>query len=400
MPTRKTLYWLLAAALLYLIAWNVGAGWLYMLTTMLAAFPLASLILNRANIRRVEIVQDSPPAVTDGDRLAASFEIINPSFLPRFFLDLDCACAGSRRRLFLPVLGPKESRRVSLDFDDPHRGVYSGTLVGLASAAPAGLARSRRRLTVKNPLVVYSRLHRLAGDWASGQKNSGYMVASAIPTRNTASDYLGVRNYRAGDSPRSIHWRTSARTGGLTVIEYARQAAITPVFLVDTYADADRGKDRGSTFETAVTIAASLAVRESRHNRRFGLGSSPGDAAAMGLGQPIDEALLWLARVEAGAESPMDLAAENLPWPEATPVLLLTSHPVYSKLDQSAFLQDFPHAIVIMLDGRGFEKGGRRRAQLMETATLEELADRLESIGAEFLLISNPEEVPSCLTGL
>ena len=75
------------------------------------------------------------------------------------------------------------------------------------------------------------------------------MAASAIPTRNTASDYLvfattGLRQ------PRSIHWRTSARTGSLEVIEYARQSAITPVFLVDTFSGADRGKDMASTFET------------------------------------------------------------------------------------------------------------------------------------------------------
>jgi uncharacterized protein (DUF58 family) len=400
MPTRKTFYWLVSAVFLYLIAWNVGSGWLYLLTTLLVGFPAASIILNRINIRRIELSQSAPPAATAGERLPVTMEIRNRSWLPRFFLDLEYEFGGSHRRLFLPALGPKESRRVILDFDDPRRGDYPGAKVRLSSAAPAGLARSWRRLDVTSPLVVYPCWHRLTGDWATGQKNAGYMVSSAIPTRNTASDYLGVRDYRPGDSPRSIHWRTSARSGNLAVIEYARQAAITPVFLVDTFAEADRGNDAASTFEAAVTIAASLVQREFRHNRRSGIGSSPDDAAARGLGDSAAEAMLWLARTQAKAKRPMDLTRASLPWPEVTPVLLLTSHPAYAELHRSEFLQNFPHSIVIMLDGRGFEKGGRPRFSLLDDAGLEKLAEQLESMGAEFRLIPSADEVPLCLTSL
>lgn len=400
MPTGKTLYWLLAAATLYLIAWNVGSGWLYVLTVLLTAFPLASLILSRINIRRIEPRLEVPPSTTDGEMLPATLEITNPSYWPRFFLDLDCRYAGSRQRLFLPLLGPRESRRISYVFDQPRRGLYSGADVKISSAAPVGLARSRRRLETNSPIVVYPRRHQLAGDWASGYKNTGYMVASALATRNTASDYLGVRDYRSGDNPRSIHWRTSARTGSLDVIEYARQSAMTPVFLVDTFFEADRGKGMASTFETAVTIAASLAQREAIHKRRFAIGFSPEDAAARGLSHSAEESMFWLAGVNATSDAPMDLQSKALPWPEITPVLLLTSHPAYARLGQSTILEDFPHSIIIMLDGREFEKDARPRTPLMDDTALDQLAERLDTMGAEFLLVTSPDEVPLCLNDL
>lgn len=400
MPTRKTIYWIIAAAVLYLIAWNVGSGWLYMLTTLLLAFPLASIPLSRASCRRLAVTIDASHSVNCGEKLPVLLEISNQSLLPRFFLDLACDYAGSRQRLFVSSLGPRESRKVRLEFEDTRRGAYIGAHIRLSSSAPAGLARIRRNLDAPGPVVVYPLWHRLATDWDSGQKNAGYMVSSAIPTRNTASDYLGVREYHPGDSTRSIHWRSSARSGKLASIEYSRQAAITPVMLLDTFSEAERGKGPSSTFEMAVTIAASLIQRESGHNRRFGIGSSPGDAYGRGLGPPMEEAMLWLAQVEASAAKPMDLTGDALPWPEATPVLLLTSHLAYARLDQSDLLQDFPHSIVIMFDGRGFEIGGRPDSRLMDTSSLESLADRLESMGAEFLLIASQEEVPACLANL
>ncbi|MCL4472536.1 MAG: DUF58 domain-containing protein [Actinobacteria bacterium] len=398
MPTRKTLFWLIGASCLYLIAWNVGSGWLYILALLLAALPIASIIISRVNISRVTVELRAPASVSSGEDLPVSVEISNASLLPRFFLDIDIKYAGSKLKLFLPALGSRESRLVEIGIDDPRRGFFPGADVRLSSAAPAGLARRRRRLKAEAPLLVFPHWHKLASDWVTGQKNSGYMVSSAIPTRNTASDYLGVRDYRSGDSPRSIHWRTAARTGSLAVIEYARQTAITPVFLVDTFADGEQGEGTLSTFETAVTIAASLAQRESSNNRRSAIGFSPTDAAIRGLENSSLEAMRWLAEVQADSKKPMDLSLGSLPWPEVTPVLLLTSHGAYADMDRSQFLQAFPYSIVIMLDGSRF--GDSRRSRFMNASSIEKLTGRLETIGVRFLLVTGPDEVPFCLTDL
>ena len=400
MPTRKTLFWLIGAVCLYLIAWNVGSGWLYLLAIMLAGFPITSLIINKVNLRGVDVALAAPASVNTGEELPLTLEVANGSLLPRFLLSLEVNYAGSQSRLFLPVLGPRKSQLIEVTLTEPARGFYPAAEVRLSSTAPAGLTRSRRSPHVECPLLVYPLWYQLQSDWTSGQKNFGYMVSSTIPTRHTASDYLGVRDYRAGDSPRSIHWRTTARSGSLAVIEYARQAAITPVFLVDTFAEADAGMGPDSSFETAVSMAASLAQREALSSRRSGIGCSPEDAAEKGLESSVNEAMRWLAGIEAWSSKPMDLSRDSLPWPEVTPVLFLTSHHAYAAIDRSAFLRSFPHSIVIMLDGERFGGESKERSRFMSSADIKALGGRLEALGAEFLPVLSPDEVPFCLTEL
>jgi len=400
MPTRKTLFWLIAAGLLYIIALNVGSGWLYVVIALLAAFPAASLGLSYLNTRRLQVKQYTSERAVQGESLISTIKITNTTLLPRFLLRLESSHGGGSARVLLSFLGPKEERNVKICHNRVKRGVYTSSHVKISSSAPIGLAGSRCLVDAVNPLVVYPRWFRLAGDWDAGRKNSGYAAASTLPTRSTASDYLGVRDYRPEDSPRSIHWRTTARSGSLAVIEYARRATISPVFILDCFQDANIGDADESSFETAVTVAASLLQREALYNRRFAIGSTPEDAAGRGLSHEIEPAMLWLAQVEASAAQPLELSNTTLPWPGVTPVLILTSHAAYSCIDKSEFLGGFPQPVIIMLDGRGFASGRNPKGVLMDDAALERLTSKLEKAGCRFLLINSAAEVTQCLESL
>lgn len=393
MPTRKIIFWLLAAASFYLIALNVGSGWLYVLTAATVAVPLASPALSRLNVRRIGLGQRSPGSSKQGNGLHAAVEVNNPSRLPRFFLGLEGVFGGSRSSLLIPFLRSRGRQEVRMKFENLVRGVYPGGEFSLVSSAPLGLAKNRRRFTTTCPLTVYPRWQQLPCDWDTGHRNAGYLVQSAISTRNIASDYLGVRDYRPEDSPRSIHWRTSARAGRLAVVEYARQASITPVVIVDTFAQANVGEGQASTFEAAVSIATSLVQREVNHNRRFGLGSSVPDAAETGLSGQPGPAMIWLAAVNADSEKPLDLEWGTLPWSDATPVLILTSHRAYANAVDSRFFSVFPHSLVIMLDGRAFTSQTGKQTALMDDAGLQSLGDGIETRGGRFLLIPDSEDV-------
>lgn len=401
MPTRKTIYWLLGAASLYLIALNVGSGWLYVLISAMAALPLASPLLSRLNGRRIQVSQRSPGPALQGDGINAPVSLKNFSRLPCFFLRLEATFGGSGTSLLVPFLRGGSQKEARLGFSNLARGVYTESEFSLLSSAPLGLAVKRRRLTSSCQLVVYPRTQQLQNDWDTGRQNAGYMVQSAIPARNISSDYLGVRDYRPEDSPRSIHWRTSARAGRLSVVEYAHQAAITPVVLVDTFAEANVGSGHVTSFEAAVSIAASLVQREASHNRRYGLGSSPAGAAATGLIQQDGPAMLWLAAVKADGAKPMELEAGALPWPNVTPVLILTSHPDYARSLKSGFFSAFPHSVVIMIDGRAFLPPDAKNGwPLMQDSDIESLGNSIEARGGRFLLIPSPEAAWQCLAKL
>jgi hypothetical protein len=400
MPTRKTIFWLLAAAAFYLIAWNVGSGWLYILMAVMLAVPLAGLVINRFNIRGLEVLQSSPPSATQGDSLVSNIVVSNKSRFPRLLVEVDGELGGGAFDFLLPMIQGKGRREVSVKLDAVSRGVYPGGTLLISSSAPYGLAKSKKKLFSACPLVVYPQWHKLPQDWDSGQKNAGYMVSTAIATRNPASDYLGVREYRPGDSLRSIHWRTAARSGRLAVIEYARQTAMTPAVIIDTYEQGDIGTGWESTFETGITLAASIIKREEGNHRRFALGSSPSDAGDSGLSQSADRAMLWLAGVEAVRSTPLKLDQGTMPWPDATPVLILSSLKTYAYLDRSDFFTIFPSTFVIMLDGRGFEPESAEKAYLMDKSALQSLAERVEAMGGRFMLIPSPQEAGECLQRL
>lgn len=400
MPTRKTVFWFSSAAILYLIAWNIGSGWLYVLVAMLTGFPLASMFLTRLNTRGINVSQEVAETASQGETVYSRLTLYNSSVFPCFFLRVNCSFGGAVTSSLLPFLGGRGRSDLSMEFRDIRRGVYAGGLVAAESGAPIGLAVSRRRFDTQNPLVVYPRWQTLKGDWGEGKKDAGYMVSSSVPTRHATSDFLGVRDYRPEDSPRSIHWRTSARSNKLAVIEYARQSAITPVFIVDPFKEGDAGTGRNSSFETAVSLTASLVQREAQKNRRFAIGATLDDAAGRGLEQNPGPAMLWLAGFTADSGRPLELPHAGLPWPECTPVLVMTSHTAYSDLQRSEFFQGFPDSIIIMLDGRGFHPEKRSASRFMDDDALRDLGDSLESLGSLFLLIPSPDMVSECLENL
>lgn len=400
MPTRKTIFWLLAGAALYFIAWNVGSGWLYILAAAVVAVPLASLPLAWFNTHGLRMQLKSPGEAIQDDHLEAFITVSNRSLLPRFLIQLQVNFAGCTTRILVPSLDGHSSRQLSIALSGIKRGVYPMANISISSGAPFGIVTSRRRQITDCPLVVYPRSYRLSHDWATGQGSAGYMLASNVPTRRTGGDYLGVRDYRPEDSPRSIHWRTTARAGVLSVIEYAHQVAINPVVIVDNWREADFGSGANSSFETAVSIAASLIGREAMHNRRFAVGSSIAETATGGMSHQAEPALRWLSGVQADRSRPLDLEAGQLAWPGATPVIILSSHKSYARVARSDLLTTNPHSVLIMLDWRGLEPDGGRRSLMMADDALATLSDQIEGHGGRFVLIETPTQVERCLSDL
>ncbi|RJQ46420.1 MAG: DUF58 domain-containing protein [Gaiellales bacterium] len=400
MPTRKSIIWLLAAAALYFIAWNIGGGWLYTIIAILIAFPLGSLIISRFNTGSISLTQECPDRCSQGDELSTTITIRNRSRLPRFLLDITGSLGGSDASLLLAHAGGASSREIPLVFSNVRRGIYTGGGFTLSSRAPAGLARSRRGFMTDCPLVVYPRWRQLAGDWGSGDAGSGHAGAGAAPARAASGDYLGVREYRPGDSPRSIHWKTTARSNRLTVTEYARPVTMVPVFIVDPFRQGEIGEGDDSSFETAVSLAASLVQREALHRRDFGIGASWEEAAARGLDSDPEAAMLFLAGLRAESREPLGLDTAGTGWADATPVVIMTSHTAYATVDESDLVADYPQSMILMIDGRACGPDYRQRGLLLDDSRIDRLAGRLDATGCRFLLIDPDEDLERCLEGL
>src|SRR5205085_1363497 len=123
------------------------------------------------------------------------------------------------------------------------------------SAYPFGLAQRRVRLRAEQYVVILPRLGRLhRGRLRRFLRPVGLAHAparrQALRHPTAQAEFHGLRAFRNGDSPRSIHWRTSARCGELMVREFEDVPTDNLVLVVDPA--------NGPGLEDAVSLAATI----------------------------------------------------------------------------------------------------------------------------------------------
>jgi hypothetical protein len=76
------------------------------------------------------------------------------------------------------------------------------------------------------------------------------------PRRGRGPEYLGIREYRTGDSMRHVHWPSTARLGQVMVREFEQEHTRRLAIVVDTWADAG---EEDTPLDAACSVAASVA---------------------------------------------------------------------------------------------------------------------------------------------
>src|SRR5439155_16399434 len=95
----------------------------------------------------------------------------------------------------------------------------------LTTGYPLALVQLTRRLGQAADLIVFPKLGQLQRGRLRrflAQHSPSLGQARAFPRRHPGAqtEFHGLRTFRPGDSPRWIHWRTSARRGELMVREF------------------------------------------------------------------------------------------------------------------------------------------------------------------------------------
>jgi uncharacterized protein (DUF58 family) len=79
----------------------------------------------------------------------------------------------------------------------------------------------------------------------------------SAPRRGTGPEFLGVREYRPGDSMRHVHWPSTARTGTVMVREFEEERTRRIAIVVDTVADAG---ETWTPLDACCSAAASIVL--------------------------------------------------------------------------------------------------------------------------------------------
>jgi uncharacterized protein (DUF58 family) len=164
---------------------------------------------------------------------------------------------------FVPSLGPGESRRVFVEFTSPVRGRFPVSPLVAEAGYPFGILRVAKVLAEGDELVLLPAIGTVdpAGmrRWlirtGAGEANSRRPVHRHS---NHHADVRGVRPYRHGDSPRDIHWRTTARRNTLMVREYDSTEPLDLIMVVEPWLPLFAGPAEKARLEDALSLAASV----------------------------------------------------------------------------------------------------------------------------------------------
>lgn len=124
---------------------------------------------------------------------------------------------------------------------------------------PFGTAALTRRFTDTNPVLVTPHIVPL-GEAGSSLSPGGRGETLFRSLAARGDDDVLPREHRAGDDMRRIHWRATAKHGDLMVRREEQAWHSSMVVIVDNRSAAHSGTGPSSTFEWAVSAAASVAM--------------------------------------------------------------------------------------------------------------------------------------------
>ena len=174
------------------------------------------------------------------------------------------------------------------------RGIYQFAPTRLESSYPFGFFRSAGYCAIPTQLIVYPRMMRVS---SALFEETDRRLEEIRAWRRTPyeEDFRGLREYRHGDNPKWIHWRSSARLGTKLVREFEKPESKRITMLLETLVNPRAlNPRRRAHLETGVRFAASLGRECLRRGYDFTFRAwAPEEATvAMGSHSPSLEALL------------------------------------------------------------------------------------------------------------
>src|SRR6516164_11065374 len=250
---------------------------------------LSALAIGRARYRVQCQRQITPVRVPAGQAAAVTIQLDNATRLPTGLLlaeDTIPFGLGTRPRFVLDRIEAGGSRRITYRLQSDRRGRYTIGPLNVRVADAFGLIRLGRQVALPGTLVVTPAITPLpwtafGGTWL---REGGTRASTAAAA---GEDDVVPRAYRDGDELRRVHWRSTARYGELMVRREEQQWRNRLLLLLDTRRGAHAGSGAASSFEFAVSAAASIGVHLSHEGLDGQLVTDAGALSAPGIFEDV-----------------------------------------------------------------------------------------------------------------
>jgi uncharacterized protein (DUF58 family) len=259
---------LAGAVVAYVVAVLQSAILAHLVGGLLLVFGLMSFLLARQSLKGIEVTRAVQATAFDGDDLQINYTVSNAGTGARSFVEVSShfygalARSGESRALATEIV-PGGVTRVASTLRDLRRGDFVLAPPVVMSGDPFGLFAVSREIDESEcpstRVTVFPRTFHIESLAISSDLSWTFSGVEPTSRAGAGGDFLGTREYRFGDSVRTIHWPLSARMGQLIVKEFERTSSTEVTILLDLDARAMWGSDRNSTLEYSIRIAASVA---------------------------------------------------------------------------------------------------------------------------------------------
>lgn len=303
----------------------LGWGW-WLAVRPLLAFALAALTVlwllrrwPRVAARGIRCERRMGGSALEDEELPVEFRLENHTWLPLFCPEVEDRFTPDklprRHALVWPhlpgwsaALARYQGRCYS------RRGTFAIGPATVRLTCPVGLFRAEVEPGPPAALIVYPALEVLPELTAGGASRAAHLGGAGRREAGEGDVVHGVRDHRAGDPLRRVHWPTTARRGRLAILELERHVAREVTLFLDLCPASMRGLGRQSSLEVAVRALGSVAARLLAQGARVGLvaeGAQPVRVAAGRGPLQLTRILEVLARVKPDGALPLPRLLEQ-----------------------------------------------------------------------------------------
>jgi uncharacterized protein (DUF58 family) len=266
-PTREGWWFLAATVLVGLGAVNAGLNLLFAVWGMMLFLIIGSGVLSELGLRRLEVRRALPTVIHAGTPYLMGIRLTNRKRrLPSFSVEVEDLIDGRpiEKRCYFLKLPAGRTQETAYRHTITRRGRHRLSGLRLSTKFPFGLVQKSRDLADPAEVIVYPALVPVPPALLRGLpvRHAG----NRQKWRSRNGDFFGLRDFRPGDDPRDIHWRTTARRGVPFVRENEDDEGIEATVVLDNAAGAPP-----EAFEAAVSEAASFALELLRRGFRVSL---------------------------------------------------------------------------------------------------------------------------------
>ncbi len=250
--------------------------------SFLVAALIVSGLLSGFMMMSVRALRIEPRRGRVGEPLLVRYEIANASrVLAAYDLGITEHGKGQNRLevagpAWILHVGPRESLHGEAVFRPTRRGPVRLDEFEVSTSFPFGLLRKTLRFQQVGEVLIHPEIIPLRLDLLAKVTSAGFGGHRLSGSSGGHDDFFGVREYRPGDSIRSIAWKRLAGTGTLATVERSRSVPPRLRVLVDLRTPTDElrvaeGEDARSLEERAIVLAGSFLALADRLGYEYAL---------------------------------------------------------------------------------------------------------------------------------